>query len=85
MIAADTPARLPVAPLLALVAPSAHRGPQEPLNGPVALLADRIGVTRRTVNRWARSGLDPWRADEVAVAAGWHPWEVWGDAWHHAA
>ena len=38
-------------------------------------------VTRRTIHRWARTGVDPWRADRAAIAVGFHPVEVWGRDW----
>lgn len=59
--------RLPLAPVMELVAPIDD-----------ALLAERLGVTRRSVVRWRRDGLTPPRADEVATRLGRHPRDLWG-------
>jgi hypothetical protein len=42
-------------------------------------LAERFGVTRRTVLRWKRRCLDEWRADRWSIALGLHPSSVWPD------
>lgn len=44
-------------------------------------LARRTNVHHRQLVRWRSSGLTTQQADELAVALGWHPWEVWGDRW----
>ncbi len=50
-----------------------------------AALALRLGVTRRTVNRWRRAGAVPARhADTVAVRLGHHPAEIWPTEWNAA-
>lgn len=53
--------------------------------GCVRAVAERLGRSRRAVHRMKRDGLSLNVADEVAVALGAHPIEVWGvDAWNHA-
>lgn len=42
-----------------------------------ALLAERIGVTRRTIARWRGQGLSIIQADRVATALHRHPMELW--------
>ncbi len=42
-------------------------------------LAELCDVSRSTVQRWARSGVDEWSADRVAMAVGVHPAELWPD------
>lgn len=46
--------------------------------------AFRLGVTRRTVERWRKRGLTERSADEAAVALGRHPLNIWGRAWAEA-
>ncbi len=42
-------------------------------------LAARMGVDRASIQRWKRDGI-PWsRADQLAVASGLHPAEVWAE------
>lgn len=42
-------------------------------------IADRIGVTQRTVWRWVADGVPLWSADTIAVHLGYHPVELWPD------
>lgn len=41
------------------------------------VLAEAAGVAPATLYRWRRSGVPVLRADELAVALGFHPVEVW--------
>ena len=46
------------------------------------VLAQHIGVTARTVNRWIEAGGVPEdESDRVAVRCGTHPITLWGQAW----
>lgn len=66
---------LPLQPLLDLLRLDEDRW--------AAQLSERVGVTRRTCDRWAVSGLTPTTADRVAVALDLHPlviWPEWGQA-----
>lgn len=68
------PLTLDPAPLLRLVPGSAREQ------------AERLRVTARTIVRW-RSGatrVQRDRADALAVAAGYHPFEVWPELADHA-
>lgn len=58
------PARLPIAPLLALAASRSE-------------LARRCGRARRTVQRWTATGLTLERAEDVASRLNRHPAEIW--------
>jgi hypothetical protein len=42
-------------------------------------LATRIGVSRRTVHRWAADGVPAHQADRAAIAIGSHPVCIWPD------
>jgi hypothetical protein len=44
-----------------------------------AVVAIRLGISRRRVFRLRNRGLSPFEADELAVAAGMHPADVWPD------
>ncbi len=48
-------------------------------------LAERLGVSTRTVWRWRASGLNQTQADHAAVAVGLHPGTVWPTWWNTAA
>ena len=48
----------------------------------IETLANRIGVSRRTVHRWARDGVPSGQADRIAVAIGSHPAYIWPDHWN---
>jgi lambda repressor-like predicted transcriptional regulator len=75
--------RLPLAPLLGAVGPfytfvERDRNQYESR----APLAERVGVSRRTVDRWFAARSLPWdMADVAAVAFGFHPLEIWGSDW----
>lgn len=74
--------RLPLGPLLAL----AIRGPRtQPGDLGQRELAELVGVTRRTVNRWAAEGVPLCSADKAAARLGYHPAEVWGRMFYWAA
>jgi transposase len=62
--------RLPVAPLLELV--RVHAGGASSLE-----IAARLGVDRRTLQHWKHVGVSELQADRAAIAAGFHPLEVW--------
>lgn len=44
-------------------------------------LAQRLGVTRRTVNRWTTRGIPVNNADKAATYLGFHPVTIWGFNW----
>jgi transposase len=44
-------------------------------------LAERFGVTDRTIWRWKRHGVPDAQADNAAVAIGEHPALVWPTEW----
>lgn len=60
---------------------TAQRFPLAPLRRAhpisVGLLAEHIGVSRRTVCRYARHGMTEDQADRAACALGTHPAIVW--------
>jgi hypothetical protein len=44
---------------------------------------DRIGaVDRKAVERWLKNGIDLYAADRVCVKLGYHPIEIWGQAFY---
>ncbi len=47
----------------------------------VAILAMRVGVTARTIYRWANAGVPEAVADRAAVAVGPHPAYIWPEQW----
>ncbi len=47
----------------------------------VTALARLLRVERHWIYYWRRRGLTVERADELAVAVGHHPGELWPDAW----
>lgn len=63
--------------------------PLEPLTRLTGLtpneFADRYGLGRSTVQTAARAGLTDIQADHWALAATYHPVNVWGWAWVSAA
>ena len=66
---------------------ASRRFPFEPLatraSAPtVETLANWIGVSRRTVHRWAIEGVPAEQADRAAIAVGSHPAYLWPDHWH---
>ena len=42
------------------------------------------GAVHRQVRRWEENGLDVYEADRQCVRRGFHPLEVFGDAWLEA-
>ena len=69
--------------------PASIRYPFEPLaaqarDATVETLADRIGVSRRTVHRWAVHGIPAEQADRAAIALGSHPACLWPEHWNQA-
>ena len=77
--------RLPFQPLLeALPIDLQMARPDVSGPGAVAQAAEMLKVSTRTVHRLRVSGLSPWTADRLAVAAGFHPLAVWGEAWIRA-
>lgn len=61
-----------------------HRLPGDPLLrvwGTAAEIARALNVRERTVYRWLADGVSYDLADRIAVAAGRHPCELWGEAW----
>lgn len=62
--------------------PASIRYPFEPLatqarDATIETLAARIGVSRRTVHRWAIRGIPAEQADRAAIAIGSHPAYLW--------
>jgi hypothetical protein len=47
----------------------------------VSDVAEAVGVSSKTVQRWKVDGLSWSVADRAAVAVGAHPATVWGDEW----
>lgn len=48
-------------------------------------VASRVGVAKKTVYRWREEGGVPLNAaDRAAVRLGFHPSDVWGQAWWEA-
>jgi hypothetical protein len=78
-------ARLPLQPLLDAL-PIDRALARQDIVGPgiTAQAADLLDVSTRTLHRYRHSGLTPWTADRLAIAAGHHPLAVWGDAWTRA-
>ncbi len=56
--------------------------PSKPHAPTIDTLASRIGVSRRTVHRWATHGVPADQADRAAIALGTHPACLWPDYWH---
>lgn len=80
------------APMLALF-PRPPLTPRVPTNdtfgwadeGSDSWVAERCGVSTRTVQRWRRGALlQVATADRVACELGMHPAEIWGDDWWQA-
>lgn len=76
------PERLPLQPLLdALPIDHQKARPDVAAPGVAAQAAELLAVSTRTVHRLRVNGLTLPTADRLAVAAGFHPLAVWGDAW----
>lgn len=50
----------------------AHRGDTQ-----ISVIADKVGVTKGTVQKWRDRGMEEHNADAVATALGLHPWQLW--------
>ncbi len=69
--------------------PESIRYPFEPLAtqaraATIEALAARIGVSRRSVHRWAIHGIPAEQADRAAIAIGSHPACIWPEHWNQA-
>ena len=67
--------------------PPSQRLPFEPIMAEaaapnLATLAQRVGVTPRTVHRWNAEGIPIQQADRAAVAIGSHPGYLWPNDWY---
>lgn len=69
--------RWPAAPLIAHAVNETRRHHDD--GATICDLAHRLGVTRRTVQRWRTTGLTDVSADHAAVRLGAHPLEIWPD------
>ncbi len=45
------------------------------------LLAEAIGMNRRSILRWKKTGIPPMTADKIACTLGEHPCVIWRDWW----
>lgn len=46
------------------------------------VFAEVVGATRASIENYHTKGYISWTyADRYACALGFHPWEIWGDAW----
>ncbi len=50
-------------------------------DGVIVQAAAMLDVSARSLQRLRHTGLTPWTADRLAIAAGLHPLLVWGKAW----
>ena len=57
-------------------------GPLRRIAGPLSMkeLAVRLDVSRSTMYRWKRNGLNYWAADRAAAKLGRHPSDIWDSA-----
>ncbi len=65
----------------------ADRFPLQPLMSAARVdstvsLARAVGVSARTVHRWALTGLSTTAADRAAIAIGSHPASLWPRQWN---
>ncbi len=51
----------------------------------IETLASRLGVSPRTIHRWASEGIPATQADRAAIALGSHPAYLWPEYWNPAA
>jgi hypothetical protein len=74
--------RLPLQPLLDVL-PIDRTRARADVTGPgvLAQASLMLQISTRRLQRYHHEGLDPWTADELAIAAGWHPLLVWGQDW----
>lgn len=54
------------------------------LAAPITILAELVDRTRCTVLRWQREGIPLLAAEEICDFLGFHPCEVWHDAYLEA-
>lgn len=73
-MAETEPIRYPIEPLVEIVAGRVGPGPS------AEAVAQRVGVTERTVLRWRHNGLTRNAADHAATALYLHPVNIW-DEW----
>lgn len=74
--------RLPIEPLIRFVLAQGSYGWNEP--GAAQYAANRLGVSRDTLSNWTvgrRPTVSLDQADKLALRAGTHPINIWGDAW----
>lgn len=81
----DAGTRLPLEPLLRALGLHGQESSGTGKPGPYAQAAETLGVNKRVLLRYRHTGLGPWVADRLAIAAGLHPRVVWGEAWEQAA
>lgn len=82
-----TARRLPLAPLLPFLEVAAlelmhvegDRGGRQHDRPNHCAMARRVGTSANQLYRWLRYGVTPDQADELAVALGLHPLNVWPD------
>lgn len=73
-------ARVPYAPLMDKLC-AYFELPAEKLDD--GLVAETLGVSRRTLLRWKAIGTLPeYLTDRVATNLGWHPAAIWGLDWY---
>ena len=49
---------------------------------PIPRLAERLGYSTRTLQRWQTNGVPESKADSAAISLGSHPANVWPDRWY---
>lgn len=76
---------LALAPLLERAPRATGAGIATGTDHRVSSLARLVGVTPRTVHRWAHEGVPVFAADRAAAALDDHPCLIWGEAWWVAA
>lgn len=82
----ETGHRLPLQPLLDLLPIDRSLDRPDVVGPGIAEQAARIlNISTRSVHRLRNTGMSPWTADRLALAAGYHPFAVWGDRWLEAA
>lgn len=81
----DVATKLPLDPLLRALGLHGQESNGTGDPGPYAQAAEALGVNKRVLLRYRHTGLGPWAADRLAIAAGLHPSVVWGEAWDRAA
>lgn len=56
--------------------------PFEPVENAYRNVNVRFRASSDTLWRWRFEGLDIFRADQLCIAIGLHPYEVYGEAWY---